>query len=235
MMLISAKKMLPLVIALSLIGLASHKAQAAQMEKEPIPHIHKESIPEAKKRVMELREEILQNGAFVEEEDWEKISTPLFYDDKVSMSDDMMHNAIQKHIEELQTILNKAEKNKLDYEKKQKEEEEKRLAAKKAKKISASSSSSSGGSRMSGQSFKSAGVIYQNGRRFTYYSSRVLYHYRTKEWHAGSDGIYRTSDGYVVVAASDYPQGSIVDTPFGAGKVLDSGCAAGTTDIYVNF
>ena len=84
-------------------------------------------------------------------------------------------------------------------------------------------------------SFKSRGVIYQNGIRYTYYSSNVLYHYRTPEWNAGSDGIYRDSAGYIVVASSDQPQGSVVSTPFGAGKVYDSGCASGTIDIYTNF
>lgn len=84
-------------------------------------------------------------------------------------------------------------------------------------------------------SFKSQGVIYQNGIRYTYYSSNVLYHYRTPEWNAGSDGIYRDSAGYIVVASSDHSQGSIVSTPFGAGKVYDSGCASGTIDIYTNF
>ena len=84
-------------------------------------------------------------------------------------------------------------------------------------------------------SFKSQGVIYQNGIRYTYYSSNVLYHYRTPEWNAGSDGIYRDSAGYIVVASSDHSQGSVVSTPFGAGKVYDSGCASNTIDIYTNF
>lgn len=83
--------------------------------------------------------------------------------------------------------------------------------------------------------FKSQGVIYQNGIRYTYYSSNVLYHYRTPEWNAGSDGIYRDSDGYIVVASNDHSQGSVVSTPFGAGKVYDSGCASGTIDIYTKF
>lgn len=84
-------------------------------------------------------------------------------------------------------------------------------------------------------SFKSQGVIYQNGTRYTYYSSNVLYHYRTPEWTAGSDGIYRDSSGYIVVASNDHAQGAVVSTPFGAGKVYDSGCASGTIDIYTNF
>lgn len=79
---------------------------------------------------------------------------------------------------------------------------------------------------------KSAGVNYYNGRRETWYSSSVLYHYKTGEWTLGSDGVYRDSDGYIIVASSDLAYGSTVDTSLGAGKVYDSGCAAGTSDIY---
>lgn len=81
----------------------------------------------------------------------------------------------------------------------------------------------------------SKGVNYHNGRKETYYSSNVLYHYRTPEWTVDEYGVYRDSDGYVVVAASDLDQGSEVDTSFGKGKVYDSGCADGTTDIYTNW
>ena len=79
---------------------------------------------------------------------------------------------------------------------------------------------------------KSGGVNWHDGRKETWYSSNVLYHYRTGEWTVGEDGVYRDADGYVVVAASDLAQGSTVSTSFGEGKVYDSGCAAGVTDIY---
>ena len=81
----------------------------------------------------------------------------------------------------------------------------------------------------------SKGVNYHNGRKETYYSSNVLYHYRTSEWTVDEYGVYRDSDGYVVVAASDLDQGSEVSTSFGIGKVYDIGCAAGTNDIYTNW
>lgn len=87
----------------------------------------------------------------------------------------------------------------------------------------------------SASGFKSAGVIYYNGYRFTYYSSRVLYHYMTPQWTLGSDGIYRDSNGYIIVASSDHAQGTILDTPFGSGIVRDSGCASGTIDVYVGW
>ena len=84
--------------------------------------------------------------------------------------------------------------------------------------------------------FQSDGVWYDNNYRYTWYSSNAAYHYRTPEWSAGSDGIYRDSEGYVVVASSDYAQGTVIeDTPFGAAKVYDTGCASGTLDIYTNY
>lgn len=83
--------------------------------------------------------------------------------------------------------------------------------------------------------FRSAGVIFMHGYRYSYYSSNVLYHYRTPEWFACDDHLYRTADGHIVVASGDHPQGTIVPTPFGPGKVLDHCYASGTIDIYVNF
>lgn len=95
-------------------------------------------------------------------------------------------------------------------------------------------SSSSGGQYYSNGSglTKQSGVNYHDGRRETYYSSNVLWHYNTPNWVLGSDGVYRTQDGYVVVAASDLPLGSYVETSFGMAQVLDTGCSPGTTDIY---
>ena len=74
-----------------------------------------------------------------------------------------------------------------------------------------------------------------NGRRETYYSSNVLYHYRTGEWTQDSEGFWRDSDGYYVVAAGDMAQGSTFTGSKGDCKVYDSGCAAGTTDYYTGW
>ncbi len=82
---------------------------------------------------------------------------------------------------------------------------------------------------------KAGGVNYYNGRKETYYSSRVLYHYRTSEWYLDSEGFYRTAEGYYVVAASDLPQGTVVEGSKGLCCVLDSGCAAGVLDYYVSW
>ena len=60
----------------------------------------------------------------------------------------------------------------------------------------------------------------------------MLYHYRTGEWTQDSEGFWRDSDGYYVVAAGDMAQGSTFTGSKGDCKVYDSGCAAGTTDYY---
>lgn len=79
------------------------------------------------------------------------------------------------------------------------------------------------------------GVNYYDGRRETYYSSNVLYHYRTNEWWVDEEGFYRTDDGYYVVAASDMEQGTVFEGSKGECIVLDCGCADGTTDYYVRW
>ena len=78
-----------------------------------------------------------------------------------------------------------------------------------------------------------SGVNYHDGRTETYYSSDVLYHYRTPEWTVDEEGFYRTDEGYYVVAASDMDQGATFEGSKGTCIVLDSGCSAGTTDYYV--
>lgn len=79
------------------------------------------------------------------------------------------------------------------------------------------------------------GVNEHDGRTETWYSSNVLYHYRTSEWTLDSEGFYRDADGYYVVAASDMEQGATFTGSKGECKVYDCGCADGVTDYYVNW
>lgn len=79
---------------------------------------------------------------------------------------------------------------------------------------------------------KAMGVNYFDGRRETYYSSNVLYHYLTPTWTLDEEGFYRDGD-YYVVAASDMPSGTTFSCSKGTCIVLDTGCPAGTTDYYV--
>lgn len=102
------------------------------------------------------------------------------------------------------------------------------------------SSSYSGGSSYysnGGGLTRSGGVNWFNGRRETWYSQRVLSGggLNIPGRHVATDGTIRDADGYIVVAASDIPKGTVVDTSLGTGKVYDTGCAAGTTDIYTDW
>lgn len=77
------------------------------------------------------------------------------------------------------------------------------------------------------------GVNYHDGRMETFYSSNVLYHYRTPEWTLDDEGFWRTEEGYYVVAASDMEQGATFEGSKGTCIVLDTGCNEGVTDYYV--
>lgn len=132
--------------------------------------------------------------------------------------------------EEKRIVAEKAEAERLEKERIVKEEAE-RLAREEEER-KATEVQFTTYSQPNGTLTKSGGVNYYNGSKETWYSSNQLYHRNTSQWTLGSDGVYRDKDGYVVVARSDMAQGSIVDTSLGKGRVLDSGCVAGTTDIY---
>ena len=111
-------------------------------------------------------------------------------------------------------------------------------AAKQQAVVQSYNSSSGGGYYSNGDGLtKSGGVYYFNGRKETWYSQRVLPGggLNIPGRHVASDGTIRDADGYICVAASDLPYGSVVETSLGSGRVYDTGCDAGTTDIYVDW
>jgi hypothetical protein len=86
--------------------------------------------------------------------------------------------------------------------------------------------------------FRSAGVIYSNGYRWTWYSQRVLPGggLNIPGRHVGEDGYIKDENGRLCLASSTLPKGTIVETPFGVeGCVYDSGCEEGTLDVYTDF
>lgn len=120
-------------------------------------------------------------------------------------------------------------------------EEAAKRAAEEAQRSKRSKSYSSGGnySQPSGGGVltRSGGVNYYNGRKETWYSQRVLPGggLNIPGRHVREDGVICDRDGYVCVAASDLRYGTVVETSRGTAKVYDSGCAAGTTDVYVDW
>ena len=81
-----------------------------------------------------------------------------------------------------------------------------------------------------------SGVNMYDGRKETYYSSNRLYHKLTPTWQLDSEGYYHDPEtGAYVVAASDMPIGTVFEGSKGTCIVLDTGCAEGVTDYYVNW
>lgn len=84
---------------------------------------------------------------------------------------------------------------------------------------------------------KSSGVNHFNGMKETYYSSRVLHHKDTAKWSVDSEGFYRDSNGYYVVACNGthHAMGETFQTSKGTAIRLDTCPNAGIIDFYVNF
>lgn len=78
----------------------------------------------------------------------------------------------------------------------------------------------------SGAYFRRAGAINWNGRKYTWYSQRVLpgHGLRIPGRHVDSQGFVCDANDYIVLGSNTANRGKIVPTPFGKyGKVYDAG------------
>ena len=90
----------------------------------------------------------------------------------------------------------------------------------------------------SANKFKNIGVVYWNGWKWTWYSQRVLPGggLRIPGRHVDDNGYVCDGNNYICLASSTLPYGTVINTPFGKqGKIYDTGCAADTVDVYVDF
>ena len=90
----------------------------------------------------------------------------------------------------------------------------------------------------SANKFKNIGVVYWNGWKWTWYSQRVLPGggLRIPGRHVDNNGYVCDGNNYICLASSTLPYGNVINTPFGKqGKIYDTGCAADTIDVYVDF
>lgn len=87
--------------------------------------------------------------------------------------------------------------------------------------------------------FETAGVLYDNGVKYTWYSQNVLPGGGLDIPGRHTDmGFVMDGDNRIVVASTDYPAGTEIDMPFGYGKgiVLDTGyLEPGQIDVYTDF
>lgn len=96
------------------------------------------------------------------------------------------------------------------------------------------------GDGISAAEFQWLGVVSDEQHAYTWYSERVLPGGGLDDLNANgrhSDGGFvKDGDGYIAVASCDYEKGTIIDTPFGAAKVYDTGyLAPGQIDVYTSF
>ena len=90
----------------------------------------------------------------------------------------------------------------------------------------------------SANKFKNIGVVYWNGWKWTRYSQRVLPGggLRIPGRHVDNNGYVCDGNNYICLASSTLPYDTVINTPFGKqGKIYDTGCAADTIDVYVDF
>lgn len=81
--------------------------------------------------------------------------------------------------------------------------------------------------------FLRAGIVNANGNKYTYYSQSVLPGGGLNIPGRHVDGGFvKDADGYIVLANDD-PNGTVIDTPWGPGKVYDKGTSGNHYDVYV--
>lgn len=87
--------------------------------------------------------------------------------------------------------------------------------------------------------FRYHGIIRWEGKKYSYYSQKVLpgYNLKIPGRHVNKDGYVSDGDGYIVLSHKNIEKGTVVDTPFGyQGKVYDRcpGCELNQYDVYID-
>lgn len=92
--------------------------------------------------------------------------------------------------------------------------------------------------KYSSRYFRSMGVVHYGGKRWTWYSQRVLPGggLRIPGRHLDGSGYVCDKNNYICLASNDLRKGTVINTPFGKqGKIYDCGCAHNTIDTYVGW
>lgn len=85
--------------------------------------------------------------------------------------------------------------------------------------------------------FRSQGRANDGTWNYTWYSQRVLPGggLDIPGRHVTDDGFVRDADGNICVASDDLDQGAEIETPYGKGKVYDTGSGSGNLDLYTDW
>ena len=90
----------------------------------------------------------------------------------------------------------------------------------------------------SGSSFRTCGVIWYNGYKWTWYSQRILPGggLDIPGRHVDESGYVCDGEGYICIASCDLAKGTVIDSPLGKpAKVYDYCPTSGTIDTYTNW
>ena len=115
-----------------------------------------------------------------------------------------------------------------------KEETRQQEAAQHAASVSYTESTGGGGYD---HPFRSQGRANDGTWNYTRYSQRVLPGggLDIPGRHVTEDGFVRDADGNICVASDDLDQGAEIETPYGKGKVYDTGSGSGNLDLYTDW
>lgn len=130
-----------------------------------------------------------------------------------------------------------------------KEAEEKARQEELAKQQAAQSTQTAGGSAIvvsessngvyySPKQFKRDGVIRYNGKKWTWYSQKVLPGggLNIPGRHVDDGGYVCDGSGYIVLASCDYAKGTVLSTPLGKNGIVYDVCpSSGIVDVYVSW
>lgn len=243
------------IAIVSASGYASYQYQVEQerIEQERIAEEKRKAKEREEKKLAELRKEHAIEGiASVLSEKYANVITE---DEKVlilNYEEYMMttHKVedFEKYKGELDKLVAQLDTRLAEWEAEQQRiaEEEARKAreAEEAKKKQEQQYSSGGGSNYpsgGGVLTPSGGVNWFNNRKEMYYNldmSQVVANAHAMgiqgDYWVRGDGV-KMLGGYIMVASSDLPKGTIVETSLGTAIVVDAGCASGVIDVAVTW
>ncbi len=90
----------------------------------------------------------------------------------------------------------------------------------------------------SANEFKTQGVIWWDGWKWTWYSEKVLSGggLDIPGRHNDDNGYVCDENDYICLSSSVLSKGTVIDTPFGKqGRVYDTGCPSNVIDVYVGW
>lgn len=142
-----------------------------------------------------------------------------------------------ENINDVKTNLDDEVKNLNDEIKRVEESKKKKKEEQQAQAVAYTASVSYEGGSGYDHPFRSQGRANDGSWNYTWYSQRVLPGggLDIPGRHVTEDGFVRDADGNICVASDDLDKGAEIETPYGKGKVYDTGSGSGNLDLYTDW